>query len=525
MKRVLSFILVMVMLCCVMPTAFDASDEATAAADKLHSLGLFNGTGTDANGDPIFDLGRAPTRHEAVTMLVRLLGKGEEALEGTWEMPFTDVADWAQPYVGYAYANGLTSGTSATTFGGDSLVTASQYLTFVLRALGYDSSTDFKWDAAWELSDELGFTSGEYSTETKTFLRGDVAIISCAALNARLKNEETLLVQSLVSNGAVDEAAAMERGFDIYGLTENVHFIYDIRTFTLYAFMNYTGYDDNNGRPITGARAALRSDLAAMDIDISSPDYFTRKYTSNNVREFDYAAALLCLGAAPDFTYYNGGSVHPSLSDLPAKLSEFYAAANIPTLYEKYRADHDTILSQYKEALPDIVKMVCYFGAQNDVEGEFGVEVVLLDAWNRGTGLGSADKYYGYGVIRTGPAAGVNTLNILHEYGHGFVNRALDSNKSQMSALSGYFDRNCKATKQGYDTWTGITYESFVRAISTYFDSSLTEGLKAKVIKDDVALGFVMTQYVYDRIPEFENFDGDFNAFIRMLLVEYPQYA
>ena len=111
MKRVLSFILVMVMLCCVMPTAFAASDEATAAADKLHSVGLFNGTSTDANGDPIFDLGRAPTRHEAVTMLVRLLGKGEEALEGTWEMPFTDVADWAQPYVGYAYANGLTSGT------------------------------------------------------------------------------------------------------------------------------------------------------------------------------------------------------------------------------------------------------------------------------------------------------------------------------------------------------------------------------------------------------------------------------
>ena len=301
-KRIISFLLASIMLISLVPTAFAAGTEATDAANMLYELGLFNGTGTNADGSPIFDLGRAPTRAEAVTMLVRILGKEEEAKSRTWDIPFTDVADWAKPYVGYAYANGLTSGTSATTFGGDATVSATQYLTFILRALGYDSSTDFKWDVAWELSDKLGFTSGEYNAGTKTFLRGDVAKISCAALSAGLKNEETLLIQDLVSTGAVDEASATEQGFDIYGLTENVHFIYDIRTFTLYAFMNYTGYDDNNGHPITGTRAALRDDLAAMDITISSPDYYTKK----NVRANKYASALRYLGAAPDFKYYSG---------------------------------------------------------------------------------------------------------------------------------------------------------------------------------------------------------------------------
>jgi len=128
MKRFLSFILVIVMLCCMIPTAFAASSEAIAAADTLYALGLFKGTGTDANGKPIYDLDRAPTRHEAVTMLVRILGKEEEAKSGTWDMPFTDVAEWAKPYVGYAYAHGLTSGTSETTFDGDSTITASQFL-------------------------------------------------------------------------------------------------------------------------------------------------------------------------------------------------------------------------------------------------------------------------------------------------------------------------------------------------------------------------------------------------------------
>ncbi|MBR5228489.1 MAG: S-layer homology domain-containing protein, partial [Firmicutes bacterium] len=162
-----------------------ASKEATISADALYSLGLFSGTGTDADGKPIYELDRAPTRNEAVAMLVRLLGKETEAKAGEWEIPFTDVAAWAKPYVGYAYAKGLTAGTSATTYSGDAKITASQYLTFVLRSLGYDSSKDFKWDRAWELSDKIGLTDGRYDVTTKTFLRGDVTIISNNSLQVK----------------------------------------------------------------------------------------------------------------------------------------------------------------------------------------------------------------------------------------------------------------------------------------------------------------------------------------------------
>ena len=186
-KRIISLLLVVMVLFSLAPTAFAANDEATEAADKLHALGLFNGTGTGADGKPIYDLDRAPTRHEAVTMLVRLLGKEAEALAGTWETPFTDVAEWAKPYVGYAYANGLTSGTSATTYSGNDTVTASQYITFVLRALGYDSSTDFQWNKAWELSDKIGLTDGRYNAKTTKFLRGDVVIISYNSLSCERK--------------------------------------------------------------------------------------------------------------------------------------------------------------------------------------------------------------------------------------------------------------------------------------------------------------------------------------------------
>lgn len=207
-KRLLSMLLVAAMFLALIPTAFAASDDAITAANALYQLGLFKGTGTNADGTPNFDLDRAPTRNEAVTMLVRLLGKENEAVNGIWNIPFTDVAAWAKPYVGYAYANGLTTGTSATTFGGDAVISASQYITFVLRALGYESGTDFQWDKSWELSDSIGLTNGQYSSDQIPFLRGDVAIISNNALATKLKNTQNTLAASLSLSAPVNPEPA-----------------------------------------------------------------------------------------------------------------------------------------------------------------------------------------------------------------------------------------------------------------------------------------------------------------------------
>lgn len=202
-KKMYAGILAILLLISIIPIGYAASNDAVDAANALYELGLFKGTGTDENGNPIYALDRAPTRYEAVTMLVRLLGKENEAVSGTWNTPFTDVTDWSKPYVGYAYAHGLTAGTSGTTYGGDNLTTVSQYLTFVLRALGYSSSTDFQWDKAWTLSDQIGITGGRYNDDTTNFIRGDAAIISFNALSCKLKNSNFTLVRKLYDDGAI----------------------------------------------------------------------------------------------------------------------------------------------------------------------------------------------------------------------------------------------------------------------------------------------------------------------------------
>ncbi len=199
--RLHDIVLGMVIMALVMglaAPAFAANDEADQAAQALYELGLFNGTGLNTDGTPNFDLKRSPTRQEAITMLVRLLGKEKEAQAGTWKTPFTDVDGWAKSYVGYAYTNHLTGGTSSTTFSGNDTITASQYITFILRALGYADGADFQWDKAWELSDKIGLTSGEYNSSTVSFLRGDVANISCTALTVCLKDSDEKLSDKLI---------------------------------------------------------------------------------------------------------------------------------------------------------------------------------------------------------------------------------------------------------------------------------------------------------------------------------------
>jgi len=220
LSKILILTLCIMMASCLNSSA--ASQEALNAANELNAAGLFNGVGTNADGTTNYDLERAPTRNEAVTMLVRLLGKENEAKNGNWGIPFNDVADWAKPYVGYAYNNGLTSGTSKNTFDGDKTVSATQYLTFVLRALNYSSESDFKWNKAWELSDKIGLTDGRYTeANNSNFLRGDVAIISNNALKTPVNKDSLLLSQKIKGNNILYDKNNIKIIYKSYEILEN----------------------------------------------------------------------------------------------------------------------------------------------------------------------------------------------------------------------------------------------------------------------------------------------------------------
>ncbi|HJC13774.1 MAG TPA: S-layer homology domain-containing protein, partial [Candidatus Agathobaculum intestinigallinarum] len=183
-------------------------------ADRLSDLGLFQGTG---NG---YQLDRAPTRAEAATMLVRLLGAEAEAEELDYSAPFTDLDDWQKPYVQYLYDNGLTTGATATTFEPEDTCSAQMYTTFLLRALGYSDAAggDFTYTGAVDFGKSIGLVDYANCNETN-FLRDHVAAMSLTALNTAVGDDaDTKLLEKLVEDGAVAASAAddMLAFFDNY---------------------------------------------------------------------------------------------------------------------------------------------------------------------------------------------------------------------------------------------------------------------------------------------------------------------
>lgn len=170
-----------------------------ALAQQLNRLGLFRGAGTNADGSVNYDLDRQPNRAEGITMLIRALGAGDQ--EGTTKQhPYQDVPTWANGAVSYARKYDLTRGISATEFGAKSPVTTAMYLTFMLRALGYQDGTDFVWNSPWETAVQAGILPAQADWATLT--RGELVEITAAALFAQHKTTGQPLWERLVSSGA-----------------------------------------------------------------------------------------------------------------------------------------------------------------------------------------------------------------------------------------------------------------------------------------------------------------------------------
>lgn len=196
-------------------SALAASTETdyNALAAALKELGLFRGTGTGYGSG--FDLEVIPTRVEGLVMFLRLIGEESAALSYTGENPFVDTPAWCERYTAYAYARGYTKGVGANKagelyFGTSNVMSAGEYVTFLLRAMGYSDSganPDFSWSNAVSRAVAFGvLTAGEErQLSGQTFLRTQVAYVSYFCLNAPKKGGGTLL-SSLTASGVLNSS-------------------------------------------------------------------------------------------------------------------------------------------------------------------------------------------------------------------------------------------------------------------------------------------------------------------------------
>lgn len=186
-----------------------ANVDYNALADALFDLGLFQGSGT-AYGKG-YDLEVPSTRIMGVVMFLRLIGEEEAALSSTAVNPFVDTPAWCDRYVAYAFEKGYTNGVGESAsgelyFAPDRAISAEEYMTLILRALGYTdsgSAPDFTWNTAISKSVSLGIlSSGEQAMLAQgDFLRAQVVYLSYFSLSAPQKGGGILLDRTAAGSG------------------------------------------------------------------------------------------------------------------------------------------------------------------------------------------------------------------------------------------------------------------------------------------------------------------------------------
>ena len=195
---------------------YSAETDYNALADALKLLNLFRGT--DRGFGKGYDLERVPTRVEGLVMFLRLIGEEQHALAFTGGERFADVADWSRGYVSYAYHMGYTKGVGVNGagqrfFNPNETISASEYMTFLLRALGYsDSAGEFSWDTSLPFAGSSGLlTAGEQSMlQNQVFYRAQVAYLSYFFLDSTLKGSTQTLADKLISNQIFSSTLLMQ---------------------------------------------------------------------------------------------------------------------------------------------------------------------------------------------------------------------------------------------------------------------------------------------------------------------------
>jgi len=157
------------------------------------------------------------SRAEAATILVRLKGMGSQAdiRKGSSRFPDVPRSHWASGYITAAFENGWITGYPGGTFGPSDPVTYDEWITMLVRAMGYDQ--DARDQGGWPDGYKHVATSLQLTKDTSYSLalsanaipRGEVAIAAYnAVFSTHPKGASEPLAESVfsVAAGKVEES-------------------------------------------------------------------------------------------------------------------------------------------------------------------------------------------------------------------------------------------------------------------------------------------------------------------------------
>ena len=387
LKRALSLALSAAMLVGMMIVGTGAasyadvsSEHNTEAIDVLQAIGVMVGDGENFNPD------QNVTREEMAVIMCQLLDYTVSSYQGLTR--FTDVSDWARPYVEACYTNGIIAGYSDTQFGGADPVTTGQAGLMIMKALGYfQEMGDFGSDwlvATVSQGAQIELFDGVDKGANEALTRNDVAQM---VLNALQSDCVRIASHDLVADGS--DSFTTRAVYDGRPAVASWDTIEDADTGSglqlgeelFEGDLYLTEVEDNFGRPSVEWTYESRT-IGTYPVNDELKAVYSAKVTKDTMYDLvgsTVARNILNGGVDdPDLTVYLNGE--PVVNPNPADYFERNATGGIPNssngvLTEVYMDNEDnvTVVQVYTY----LVRATADYNATSE---RLNIEVVDIDS-------------------------------------------------------------------------------------------------------------------------------------------------
>ena len=300
-------------------------------------------------------------------------------------------------------------------------------------------------------------------------------------------------------------------------------FEYNEELFAMYAYLNYTGYTEDNYTVHDPIRQGVIDDLNAMNLNLSNP---APGYTKSGMDKYYYDLYMHCISGPPEFaenqlwinSVYGNDYYGQQLRSLGIHdaLVEFYNEADIHNLYLKYEAGYMKEINRLKNITNDDCAMLfnTFHMDINKMSGQIYVDANFLMPRGRGETWLATDpsRNDGY-VIAYGPNYEnlVDSSMIIHELLHHYVNPIMDKYPDKVQA---FIKANDVVPGGPYSKETMVT-ESFIRGM---------QDIPHDYCRNDDSIPFPMMFKIFDYYKtNYDPATGDLESFIVDALDYYSQ--
>lgn len=302
----------------------------------------------------------------------------------------------------------------------------------------------------------------------------------------------------------------------------------DIRMFTVLAAINAAGYDDGlaaaAGSPV---REAVRQDLAALDPSLAArlKTFYERRQQANAELDLSqYISFALMCGEPPFFDLKAEvptdlpADVRP-IRGLSSLLREFYEAADIEALWEKYRPAYEAEMLRYQDALIETVfEINGYLRVPSGSREAAGFRVyfdLLAAPGNLNVRAYGGDVKVVIHASSEIHADEIRAAYLLHQLDRLSIRYAEAVAQKESLARFALF---APALEDAYKTnFQLLVTKSLAHAVQTRMRYE-PEQRKLQRIEEHLRQGFILAPYFYEKLAEYEKQPEQFRRYYETMI-------